>query len=210
MKYATVEDVISSFPHSILSMVQGEQDYQTIHAIWKLLQAKAWEIYTHLGGGLRNLGLVVLDAAYAMVAPATEAGPILWVNPTSPGRAPENVDEGTVAQLSAARHVWEEAVLTFRTFNTVQQALKKQIITVFEPMYLDILNYDMVGFANISACEMLDRLFMTYVNSFWSTISSRCVEHGTHSNLGSPFSRKSKTAPTFLWLVVSSSGIHSR
>jgi hypothetical protein len=29
-------------------------------------------------------------------------------------------------------------------------------------MYLDILNDDMVGFANISAREMLDHLFMTY------------------------------------------------
>jgi hypothetical protein len=31
-------------------------------------------------------------------------------------------------------------------------------------MYLDILNYDMVGFANITAREMLDHLFMTYGN----------------------------------------------
>jgi hypothetical protein len=61
------------------------------------------------------------------------------------------MDHGTAVQLSAARHSWEEAVLTFRTFNTVQQALKKQIITVFEPMYLDILNDDMIGFANITA-----------------------------------------------------------
>jgi hypothetical protein len=44
----------------------------------------------------------------------------------------------------------------------VQQALKKQIITVFEPMYLDILNHDMVSFANISAREILDHLFITF------------------------------------------------
>jgi hypothetical protein len=31
-------------------------------------------------------------------------------------------------------------------------------------MYLDILNYDMVGFANISARSMLDHLFTTYGN----------------------------------------------
>jgi hypothetical protein len=74
------------------------------------------------------------------------------------------VDLGTAAQLSAARHIWEEAVLTFFTFNTVQRALKKQIITVFEPMYLYIINYDMVYFANISAHEILDHLFMTYGN----------------------------------------------
>jgi hypothetical protein len=48
----------------------------------------------------------------------------------------------------------------------VQQAVKKQIITVFEPMYLDILNDDMVGFA---------KLFMTYGNI--------TAMHGTHINL---------------------------
>jgi hypothetical protein len=46
----------------------------------------------------------------------------------------------------------------------VQQALKKQIISVFEPMYLDILNDNMVGYANISTREMLDHLFETYGN----------------------------------------------
>jgi hypothetical protein len=34
----------------------------------------------------------------------------------------------------------------------------------FEPMYLDILNDNMVGSANISARDMLDHLFETYGN----------------------------------------------
>jgi hypothetical protein len=42
--------------------------------------------------------------------------------------------------------------------------MKKQIISVFEPLYLDVLNDNMVGFANISARDMLDYLFSTYVN----------------------------------------------
>jgi hypothetical protein len=46
----------------------------------------------------------------------------------------------------------------------VQQALKKQIISVFEPMYLEVLNGNMVGFANISAKYMMDHLFSTYGN----------------------------------------------
>jgi hypothetical protein len=46
----------------------------------------------------------------------------------------------------------------------VQQALKKQIISVFEPIYLDVLNDNMVGFANISARDVLDNLFGTYGN----------------------------------------------
>jgi hypothetical protein len=74
------------------------------------------------------------------------------------------LDQGTSAQLSAVRHSWEESLLTFRKFNTVQKALKKQIITVFDPMYLDILIDDIAGFANITAREMLDHLFLTYGN----------------------------------------------
>jgi hypothetical protein len=41
---------------------------------------------------------------------------------------------------------------------------EKQIISVFEPIYLDILNDNMVGYANISARYLLDRLLETYGN----------------------------------------------
>jgi hypothetical protein len=93
MKYATVEDVIEIFSHPILPTVQGDPDYQTIHAIRKSLQANSRAIYTHLGGGtLGHLELIVSDASYAMISPATDAGPTLWVSPTAPGRAPANTD----------------------------------------------------------------------------------------------------------------------
>jgi hypothetical protein len=46
----------------------------------------------------------------------------------------------------------------------VQQELKKQIITVFERIYLEVLNDDMVGFTNISTRAMIDHLFTTYGN----------------------------------------------
>jgi hypothetical protein len=85
-----------------------------------------------------------------------------WVNPESPGRGPAEIDGGTAAQLSAERHRWEETVVTFITWNTVEQELKRQIIMVFEPMYLKILNNDMVGFANTTTRDMLEHLFLSY------------------------------------------------
>jgi hypothetical protein len=98
-----------------------------------------------------------------MIDPTTYASPTLWTSPKAPGRAPANTD-GTAAQISAARHIWEEDVQTYRTCTSVQQALKKQMISVFEPMYLQILNDKMVGYANISSIDMLDHLFETYGN----------------------------------------------
>jgi hypothetical protein len=107
MKYATVEDVMASFTHPVLPTVQGEPDYPTIHATRKFLQANSRAIKTHLGGGkLGHLGLIISDASYAMITPTTDAGPTLWTTPQAPGRAPSNTD-GTAAQISAARHIWE-------------------------------------------------------------------------------------------------------
>jgi hypothetical protein len=86
----------------------------------KLLQANAREIDTHLGGGyLGHLGHIVSDAWYTMVAQATEAGPTLWISPTVPGRAPANTDR-TAVQISAAGHIWDEAVRTYRTYTSFQ------------------------------------------------------------------------------------------
>jgi hypothetical protein len=72
--------------------------------------------------------------------------------------------DGIAAQMSTARRVWEEDVQTYQTYTSVQQALNKKIIRVFEPMYLEILNDNMVGYTNISARDMLDYLLETYRN----------------------------------------------
>jgi hypothetical protein len=155
---------MASFPHPILPTVEGEPDYQTIHATRKFLQTNSRAIDTHLSGGtLGHLVLIISDASYAMITPPIAEEPTLWVTPNTPGRAPATTD-GTAAQISAARHIWESDVQTYRTYTSVQQALKKQIISVFEPMYLDILNDNMVGYAKISARDMVDHLFETYSN----------------------------------------------
>jgi hypothetical protein len=155
---------MASFPHPILPAVEVEPDYPTSNATRKFLQASSRAIDTHLGGGtLGHLGLIISDASYSNISPPTADAPTLWKTPNAPGRAPATTD-GTAAQISAARHVWEEDIQTYRTYTSVQQALKKQIISVFEPIYLDILNDNMVGYSNISAREMLEHLFETYGN----------------------------------------------
>jgi hypothetical protein len=75
-----------------------------------------------------------------------------WEKPDFPGRAPTTIEVGgTAAQISAAKHHWEEAKKDFKTYNTVQSALKKIITTVIEPMYIEIINDDLVGFANTTS-----------------------------------------------------------
>jgi hypothetical protein len=91
MKYSTVEEVMDSFPHPLLPTVQGEPDYQKIHATRKFPQANSRAIETHLGGGtLGHLGLIISDASYAMISPAMDAGPKFWITPQSPRAGTSN------------------------------------------------------------------------------------------------------------------------
>jgi hypothetical protein len=64
--------------------------------------------------------------------------------------------------MSANKNNWEEATIALKTYNTVQSDLKKQIITVVEPMYIEILNDDLVGFANTTSRDTLDHHFLSY------------------------------------------------
>jgi hypothetical protein len=97
---------MARLPNPVLPSVQGEPDYQTIHATIKFLQENSRAIDTHLGGGtLRHLGLIISDASYAMIAPATNGEPTSWITPQAPGRAPAATD-GAAAQISAAHHIW--------------------------------------------------------------------------------------------------------
>jgi hypothetical protein len=123
MKYATVEDIISSSPHPILPSVTGEPDYHTLHAICKMFRANARSIDTHLGGGaFGHLGVIISDAAYEIISPLTA-----WENPEFPGRAPAAIEDGgTSAQISAEKHHWGEATTDFKTYNTVQSAIKNK------------------------------------------------------------------------------------
>jgi hypothetical protein len=123
MKYATVEDVIFCFPHPILPSVTGEPDYHTFHAIHKILRANARSIDTDPGGGaFGHLGVIISNVAYEIISPLSA-----WENPEFPGQAPTSIKGGgTAAQISAAKHLWEEATTDFKTYNTVQSALKNK------------------------------------------------------------------------------------
>jgi hypothetical protein len=166
---------MASFPHPVLPTVQGEPDYITIHATRRFLQANSRAIDTHLGGGtLGHLGLIISDASYVMISPTTSDEPTLWITPQSPpGRAPAMTDV-PAAQIGAAHRIWEEDVQTYRTCTSVQQALKKQLISVFEPMFLDILPASQQDICWITS----SRLTATSLRSTWRSTLNTYGEPG--------------------------------
>jgi hypothetical protein len=154
-----------------------------------------------VGGTLGHLGLIVSDAAYAVVAAATP-----WRNPANPGCGPAIPETGTQAQINEIQRQWEENNNTFKTFCNVGQALEKQIISVFEPMYLDILNDNMVEFANTSHVNfflIFSRAMVASLLWIWITTFTPCTRHGTHISLLKFYSSIFK----ILWMSLKEGGL---
>jgi hypothetical protein len=63
-----------------------------------------------------------------------------WVNPGIPGCGPPIVATSNKYIIAEARHQFEDEHSTCKTYNNAGQ--------VFDPIYLGIINDDMVGFAN--------------------------------------------------------------
>jgi hypothetical protein len=200
MKYSTVDDIILSLPHPVPPTVLGEPDYQSIHATQKSLQANSRVIDTHSGGGtLGHLGLIISDAPYAMIAQTTDAGLTLSISPQAPERAPANTDS-TSAQISATPHLGGGRPNLPHT-HLRATGFEKQIISVFETMYLDVLNENMVGFTDILSREMMDHLFSNSVTSLpWilKSILNTCAEHGIPNSQLNPCSSNFKIVQVIL------------
>jgi hypothetical protein len=185
MVHATVEDVIASSPHTILPTVQGEPDYHTIHSIRKILRANARSIESYTGGGdLGHLGIILSITTYATYATITLAHP--WENTELPAGATNEIVGGTAAAVLAERHHWEEAVVIFRTWKTVEQALKNKLswhlsqctLKFLKMTWLDSLTQLQETCSNTSFSPIAALLLLTF-----NTTGKICVTHGTHSRL---------------------------
>jgi hypothetical protein len=70
-------------------------------------------------------------------------------------------------------------------------SFENEIITAFEPMYIEILNNDMVGLASTTDIDMLEHLFVS-LQLIWSTTLKTCTRHGIIIGTWKPYSKKFK------------------
>jgi hypothetical protein len=102
MKYSTIEDVMASLSRPILPTVEGEPDYQTIHATRKFLQSNSRAIDTHLvGGALGHLGLIIHFGKHQTPRAVTSNNG--WNSSPNQRRSPQQINAG-YAQIFATGH----------------------------------------------------------------------------------------------------------
>lgn len=146
-----------TFPHPVLTQVIGTPSSQSIQTLKKELYANARAVHSTNGGGQNgHLGLIMPAADY--LARTNMAFP----PPAHPGAEPA-ILPGT-PDIDAKRIIrqYESHLKIHETYNAVNEALKQQILLAVHRTYLASLDDAEMGFADVSAQNMLAHLVTRY------------------------------------------------
>jgi hypothetical protein len=117
-----------TLPHKQLALIPGKASAATIRQLKKELYANARSIHSDRGGGLNShLGLVMPTAAYVIRAGAA------FDEPNHPGIQPVHAAAANVAQITAANRSYDHAMDEFKTYATITEKLKKQVLSAVNP-----------------------------------------------------------------------------
>jgi hypothetical protein len=159
MAATSVESLIESFPHPIIPAIQGLPTYESITDVTRLLNANAASVHSELGDGqLGHLPLTISTAVYATLSA------IPFVAPANPGTAPVLPNAGTAIQIGAAIRDHTEALRLWREYKNVDAALKQQLISTVDCLYVRTLQHRHTGFANVTTRALIRHLLATYGN----------------------------------------------
>ena len=154
----SVEDFTNAFPTQVTPIV-GEPTYATLKTLKDQLKANAASVPTTLGGGNHGyLGLILSPATYATISPTA------FIEPAYPGQHPAIPGGTSAANTSSMIRHHTEDTRQWREFKNVSTALKNQLPSAAEDIYVRALRDRHVGYMNQSIRNLLAHLFENYGN----------------------------------------------
>ena len=152
----SVEDFTNAFPTQLTPIV-GEPTYATLKTLKDQLKANAASIPTTLGGGNHGyLGLILSPATYATISLTA------FIEPAYPGQHPAIPAGANATNTSAIICSHTEDTRQWREFKNISTALKAQLLSAVEDIYVRALRDRHVGYMNQSICNLLSHLFENY------------------------------------------------
>ena len=154
----SVEDFTNAFPTQVTPIV-GEPTYATLKTLKDQLKANAASVPTTLGGGNHGyLGLILSPATYVTISPTA------FIEPAYPGQHPAISASTNAANTSAIIRCHTEDTRQWREFKNVSTALKNQLLSAAEDIYVRALRDRHVGYMNQSIRNLLTHRFENYGN----------------------------------------------
>jgi hypothetical protein len=157
MTASTPDELIAGFPNSSLPKVTGEPTFEDLKVIRRLLNTNAMSVASYEGDGRHgHLGIIMNKEEYFAIA--VDVFPV----PANPGPSAAVVAVTTAAVITETTRLHREATQVYRTYHTVDQAIKKLIIESFDDACLNALSDEIVGYANCSSLQLLIHLLTYY------------------------------------------------
>ena len=145
------------FPHQTLPKVYGEPTFQTLYDTSQRLRDNASAVKTTLGGGGHGLLAVLLSpATYHAITGH------VWAEPAHPGNAPDLPERTSQVTARNLLNVYAQNLKNWNLVNDTRNALKQQIMEVFDETYYQPLRDRTTGYANVTPLQMLEYLNATY------------------------------------------------
>ena len=147
-----------TFTHTELTKIVGKPTNTTLKLLKKELYANARAIPSTRGGGAHgHLGLVMEDATYQTLAGQP------FTLPAHPGATVTHPQANpTAAQIAENNRIYNATLDELKLATDVVNALKNQLVTAVDSLFLDDLEDADFGFANVTIPAMLAHLQTMY------------------------------------------------
>jgi hypothetical protein len=157
MLASTPDKLIAGFPHSSLPKVTGQPTFEDLKVIRRLLNTSAMSIASYEGGGRHgHLGIIMTNEEYfAIVVDVFHV-------PNNPGPLAAVVAGMTASVKAETTRLHREATQVYRTYQKIDETIKKLIIESFNNAYLNALSDETVGYANCTSLQLLTHLLTYY------------------------------------------------
>jgi hypothetical protein len=171
MMASTPDELNAGFPHSYLPKATGEPIFEDLKVIRRLLNTNAMSVASYEGRGHHgHICIIMTNEEYFAIA--VDVFPV----PNNPGPPAAVVAGMTAAVIAETTRLHREATKVYRTYHSVEQAIKKLIIESFDDAYLNALSDKILGYANCTSLQLLTHI-LTYYDMIAPTELTQNYEH---------------------------------
>ena len=153
-----IDAIVENFPHPTLTPIEGIPSFASIKTLHLQLNANAASFHSNLGNGqLGLLALVLSQETY------NNLSNVPFDIPQNPGPvAIMPAGQITQRQASDIRANFDEDKRVYREYHNTDKALKSQLITAVDEMYIKALSHRITGFAQITTRQIIVHLYDNY------------------------------------------------
>jgi hypothetical protein len=138
------------FAHETLTPIVGKPTHASIKLMTKEIYANAYQNKSqYIGGKNSYLGIIMLDNEYREFLNKANLAAVAFEQPAEPNTALPKEERDIITK-------------TCSNYDAMDQSLRQQMIAAIERTWIHELEHELLGFAPVSAKQMLAYLTKTY------------------------------------------------